>query len=239
VETKILIGLSTSEMGRRADFYDWLNALELPVGTIRTAAHGQSPARARNIIIRQGLEHNASHIFFIDDDCMVPPNTLTKLLSHNVDIVSGLYLMRNYPHLPIMFDVAQKDGKCRYDFLRTGMRGLRQVVNTGLGCALIKTDVFRAMPDPWVTLGELEKDHWCDDISFFLRAQEAGFKVHVDLDCPVGHVVTGIMWPNRKADGTWESVFDTNGTERVGIPQFSPTEEQVEEMIRNSGLSKV
>ena len=166
VDTKILIAVPTAEMARRADFYDYYNLLRKPIGSILTFAHGQSPARNRNLMIQQAIDHNCTHILFIDDDVAFEPDMLERLLAHDKDIVGGLYLMRNYPHHPIMFDEAQPDGRCLTHWLSDGETGLIEVVAQGLGCCLIKTKVFKTMQEPWIRLGELESDHWCDDIGF-------------------------------------------------------------------------
>lgn len=218
---KVMLGIPTAEMARRADFYDYVNLMNKPPNTVEMRSHGQSPARNRNLIIEQALHHECTHIFFLDDDVAFHPTILMNLLKHDLDIVSGLYLMRNYPHKPIMFDRANSNGTCRFKFLENGETGLVEVVATGLGCCLIKTDVFRNIEKPWIRLGELELDHWCDDIGFFLRVREAGYKIHVDLDNPVGHICSMIVWPDRR-DNKWLTVYDTSGEGVVSFPAVRP-----------------
>ena len=240
METKVAICIPTGEFARRADFYDYLAQLEKPAGTIMTAAHGQSPARNRNIMIRSALENNATHCLFLDDDMAFKPNLLNQLLAHDKDIVSGLYLMRNFPHNPVMFDKAYTDGRCRFSFLSPGKQGLVEVVNIGLGACLIKTDVFRNMPEPWITLGEAEKDHWCDDISFFNRARRAGYKMYVDLEAQSGHTISGIIWPNRDEAGNWHTMYTTGSPEAFQVPQRVPTAEELEKSaIESNAIEEV
>lgn len=215
---KILIGVPTAEMARRADFYDYYNMLEKPEGTICTFSHGQSPARGRNTIINQALEHDCSHIFFLDDDVAFKPDTLMKLLSHDVDMVTGLYLMRNFPHQPILFDYSDEQGRCRFVNLESQL-GLVEVNNAGLGCCLIKTEVFKKLDKPWIRLGQLEMDGWCDDIDFFQRARAAGFKLFCDFNIPVGHFASVTIWPNM-VDGKWQTVYDSFGKGQISIPQL-------------------
>ena len=225
---KVLIGVPTAEYARRADFYDYFNMLEKPEGTIITFCHGQSPARNRNLIIQQALEHNCTHVFFLDDDVAFKPDTLMRLLSHNVNMVTGLYLMRNYPHRPILFDYSNDKGECHHVTLEQ-QTGLIEVVNTGLGCVLINTEVFKAMEKPWITLGELERDHWCDDISFFNRARAAGFKLFCDFSILVGHFASVTVWPNM-IDGNWMTTYDSHGKGQVTFPQYK--EEKYHETVQ-------
>ncbi len=219
VDTKVLIAVPTAEMARRADFYDYFNLLEKPKGSIITFAHGQSPARNRNLMIQQAIEYDCTHILFIDDDVAFPPDMLIKLLAHDKDIVSGLYYMRSYPHTPICFDRAEADGRCGTHWLSDGESGLIEVVAVGLGCCLIKTKVFKTMQEPWIRLGELEVDHWCDDIGFFRRVREQGYKMYCDLDIKVGHMAQVTIWPSINQDGQWMTTYDTRGVGSITTPQ--------------------
>jgi hypothetical protein len=233
-DLKVVIALPTGEFARRADFYDYLNAIEKPEGTIIVTSHGQSPARNRNIMIKIALEQNASHILFIDDDMAFRPDNLKKLLGHDKDIVGGLYLHRNFPHLPIMFDEAYSDGRCKNTFLRTGTEGLIKVKNMGLGCALIKTEVFKTMPEPWITLGELEKDHWSDDISFFNRARGHGYEIFVDTDVVCGHIMSAIIWPHKDVNtGQWFTSYNTGSDQMFMVAQHMPNEEELKQQIKD------
>lgn len=230
-KVKVMIAIPTQEFARRADFYDYVNMLEKPEETVMTVSHGQSPARNRNIMIEQALNNDCTHILFLDDDMAFKPNLLNQLLAHDKDMVSGVYLMRNYPHFPVFFDQQFEDGRCKFSFLENGRKGLVEAVNTGLGACLIKTDVFRKMSEElgkvWITLGELEKDHWCDDIAFFNKCRKAGFHLYVDLDCPVGHMMTAIIWPDRATDGTWFTAYNTGSPEIFRVPQVIPNQEQL------------
>lgn len=200
--TKVMIAVVTAEYARRADFYDHIDALIKPEGTIMMRAHGQSPARNRNLIIAEALKDNCSHILFVDDDVIIPPSGLIELLIHDKDIVSGLYLMRHHPHNPIAFDKVDDDGKCKHLFLDNYKDvDLIEVVAAGLGCLLVKTDVFRKMEAPWIRLGELELDHWCDDLGFFKRAKEAGFTGWLDKTIHVGHICSMVVTPINSPEG--------------------------------------
>lgn len=227
MDNKILIAVPTAEMARRGDFYDYLNLLDKPLGTMLSMAHGQSPARNRNVMIDMGLANGCTHFLFIDDDVAFKPSLLKDLLKHDVDIVGGLYYMRSYPHTPIAFDIVMPDGRCMTRFLNDGDSGLVEVVGMGLGCCLIKAQVFRDMERPWIRLGELEPDHWCDDLGFFKRVREKGYKIHLDLDVMVGHMAQVIVWPT-KMDGKWMTTYDTKGRGVASIPQSTKPMESVE-----------
>lgn len=222
METKVLIGIPTGEYGRRADFWDYMNQLDKRQGTMIMSVHGQSPARSRNLMIEQAIVNNCSHVLFIDDDMAFKASALEQLLAHDKDIVSGLYIGRMYPHNPLIFDEMYEGGKSRYYYLTPEVKGLIEVVAAGLGFCLIKTEVFHKLEKPWIRLGELDKDHWCDDIGFFKRVREAGIKVHCDTDCMCGHIGSLVIWPQKNDRGEWLSGYDTGGQTVIGVPAFNP-----------------
>ncbi len=223
---KVLIGLSTGEFIRKANFLPWFLGIDKPAGSLMTTVHGQSPAQARNIIIQQALDNNCTHVLFLDDDMEFPPDTLMKLLGHNVDGVMGLYLMRTYPHFPVAFDRAFPNGFNKFMYLSPEVTGLVPITNGGLGCVLIKTEVFKKMQKPWVTLGEIDKEGWCDDVSFFNRYREAGFKLYLDTNLRVGHMTTITLYPDYINDRWMTNYKHINGN--VLVPQVIPTDEDTE-----------
>jgi hypothetical protein len=223
VDNKILIGLLTQEYARRADFYDYFNLLEKPANATVIYSHDRSPASGRNRIIEAAIEYNFSHILFMDDDMAPKKNALSQLLEHDVDIVSSLYLNRAYPHIPLAFDIADESGAAFPVYLTPNMPRLIPIVAAGLGFVLIKTDVFKRMEKPWVRLGELNPEHWCDDMGFFHRARkEATNDIWLDTECRVGHMGTMLIYPNYEADGKWYSGYDTQGKGCVNIAMELP-----------------
>lgn len=228
---KIMVAVPTAGYIRYAPFFDHYNQLIKPDGTLCTFSHGASPAKGRNMMIETAIENNCTHILFLDDDVAPPPDALQKLIIHDKDIVTGLMLMRNYPHLPLIFDEMFSDGKNKHMFLSEGISGLVEITNCGLGCVLIKTNVFKVMEKPWITLGELEKDGWCDDISFFNRARLAGFQIYCDLDVRVGHMSQVMLTPNC-VDGRWFTVYNTGSLDAIQVPQIVP---MVSDKSNNSG----
>ncbi len=224
---KVLVALITGEYIRQASFLPSFIGLQRPYNSVISTVHGQSPAAGRNIIIKQAIENDCTHIFFMDDDMVFPPDTLTRLLARKKDIVSALYLLRSFPHRAAFFDKAYPDGKNKFMPLTPGLSGLVKGTNAGFGAVLIRTEVFKHMEEPWVRLGEIEKDGWCDDVGFFNRARSAGYDVWCDLDAPVGHMHSSIIWPENM-DGSWFTNYK-HGNGNVRINQNVPTSEEISE----------
>lgn len=220
----VMIGVPTSIHARRADFYDYLNRMDKPNCVILNP-HGSSPAFSRNRIIDCAIETDCTHIMFIDDDMAFPADMLTRLLAHDKDIVTGLYYYKHYVHQPLIFDHFNKKGYAFPIFLHPGMSSLIKIAACGFGCCLVKTSIFKNMQKPYIRLGELDAEQWCDDIGFFWRLKQE--KITDDIWCDttlhVGHMAEVIVWPSRDPDGSWYTLYDTNnpmnGTGNIKVPQ--------------------
>lgn len=219
MERKILVGIPTQEYARRADFYDYLHILNRSVDTLIFITHDRSPANGRNIMVEEARRNNCTHICFIDDDMAFKPDTLDLLLKHDVDVVSGLYFSRSFPHQPLIFDSFDEEGHAFFHYLDDSKSsGLIPIAAAGLGFCLIKLSVFDKLIKPYFRLGELDPEQWCDDIGFFFRLNKLGIKCYCDLDCKVGHIGTMVVWPNYN-DGKWMTGYDTNGKMLVNVPR--------------------
>lgn len=151
----------------------------------------------RNELVQDALvARDITHLWFLDDDMKFPPNTLERLLAHDVDIVSALAFGRAWPYKPNA--LLRDAGRARYDQYAplwvwdAEPRGLLRVDATGLACQLCKVGVFREMEPPWFdhqiwneggkirALGE--------DFVFCERAIEAGFDIYTDTSLPIEHL---------------------------------------------------
>lgn len=221
---KVLVGVPTAEAARHSNFYDYYNQLERPEGTLHMFARGQSPARGRNMIIQAAIDNECTHVFFLDDDVIPPSDIIVKLLAHDKDVVTGLYPMRDFPHYPVAFNKRFDNGFNRYIHLKPEINGLIEITNCGFGCVLIKMGVFDLVKKPWVTLGELEADGWCDDIAFFNKVGDAGIKMFCDTTVLVDHMMT-VFAGFRKVNDNWVINYDIRGKGNCQFPISYPAAE--------------
>lgn len=210
---KILIGLPSTEGIRHAQCIDYFDNMTKPKGSIIMRLHLQSPAQARNMMIERALAEDCTHVFFMDDDICPMPDTLTKLYEQDLPAVGGLYCSRQYPHRPFIFEEAENE-QVKYMDISDKKDQLIKVDATGLGCFLISTWPLRFMERPWIRLGEIEKDGWCDDIGFFNRLRKQKVSIYVDLSVSVGHVASTIVQP-FSVDGKWKTGYRTYSNEVV------------------------
>lgn len=145
---------------------------------------------ARNEIVKSTLTRypEATHLFFIDDDICVPPDGLLRLLSHNLPVVTGMYVQRALPTLPVVF---RRDKNGHHVHLTKFCTGLQEVDGCGAGCLLIRTDVLRAIEatgEPWFNF---PKSGISEDLAFCERVKKLGYPIVLDLDVRCTHL--GIM----------------------------------------------
>lgn len=129
------------------------------------------------------LEREATHLCFIDDDMVfsdaVIPRLVSRIYSDKLDIVTVNYMVKEEP--PTTFTAIGLDGSR----VRTTAesQGIEEVAANGFGVSIISAEVFRKVPKPWF-MPTWTKDHGysTEDVPFFRKAREAGFKVYVDHD---------------------------------------------------------
>jgi hypothetical protein len=146
-------------------------------------AEGHLPD-VRNELAAQVLEWGADVQLCVDADQTFPEDTLHRLLAHDLDIVGA-----NYPRrMPMGAPTAALDGQPVET--RPDSPALQEVDSIGLGVCLIRTEVYRRLPEPWFTFPIKEGRHRGEDVAFCEAARAAGFKVYVDHDLSrqVGHI---------------------------------------------------
>jgi GT2 family glycosyltransferase len=137
------------------------------------------------------------YLMWIDSDCLFSPQHFMKLLSHDKDIVSGIYLMEGGEALASVKEWDEEyfvKHKC-FQFMNIAdlqeKNELIEVSYTGMGFMLIKKGVFESMEYPWFRpikkhIGDMV-DFTMEDVGFCLTAKERGYKVWIDPQVRVGH----------------------------------------------------
>ena len=153
---------------------------------------GMLPAEAREAITKYALKAGAKYIFFVDDDMLLPPDTLYRLNQRmqtlpDAAIVSGIYSSKFEPVEPFVY---KKFGTGAYwDFKKDAVE---QVWAVGAGCLLVNLEYVKKMKEPyWLDeYGEINgrPTFLGQDINFCHKIQkEAGGKVYIDSAINCGH----------------------------------------------------
>ena len=208
-----VIGVSSGEVGRHASFYDELTHVNRPDGTIITHAIGLYINENRNQIANHAIELGAEWIWYVDDDHCFHPDTLERLLAHRVDIVSGIYVKRVSPFLPVLYDKADESGELIKHTFTSQDVGLKPVLAVGAGCLLVNTRVHKALGTPyWRFSYNSQGGLNGEDIDFCQRARAHGFTIWCDMDAPIGHYITAVAYPYQETPGAWTlRILDSKG----------------------------
>lgn len=202
---KILICVPMKPIqARYVDFFRNTDKIEAPAGfdIVKEYIPGWFPHYNRNEGVNIARDMKASHIFFLDDDVICPPDVLIRLVKHDVSVVSANMLYRCPPFNAYMYD--QTDGEGRTALIelpehKEGKDPLRVVDTVGAGALLIKTDVFNDLRFPWWEINQSIKT---DDILLCKKLKDKGIPIYYDLSTYVGHISECTVWPCFE-DGEW------------------------------------
>lgn len=146
---------------------------------------GSVVCELRTQLANEALESNATHILWLDSDMHFPPYVVEKFLRHNKDIVAANYSTRYSPYQSVAF-VDPNNIEKRL----TEKSGLHKIWAVGMGCMLVKADVFKELPKPWFA-HEYNKNldtHSGEDIYFCNQAMHHGYDVYIDADIQLAHI---------------------------------------------------
>lgn len=147
--------------------------------------------RARNNITDAAIANEFDYILMLDDDMIVPPDLVQRLIDHDKDVIGALYFQRGGQYKPVLMNrpdpapgmhtahfVLPQDPRINEN------RGLHQFDVIGGGCMLFKTHVFNKILQPYF---ETERNLGTD-ISICGRLKDAGFEIWADTSIELGHV---------------------------------------------------
>lgn len=138
-------------------------------------------AVSRNACVAMAQEAKADYLFFLDSDMDIPPDTITRLLSHNKDIIGANYRKRTEN---IVFSGVENVNKPE-DLTD---HGLLPAMLIPTGCLLIRMSVFDHLSRPYFLFalrdfeGKEEKSIFGEDYVFSVRVINAGYQLWFDMD---------------------------------------------------------
>lgn len=185
VKKKILIAIPTAKYIEPQTFksiYD----LEVPDGYETTFQFffGYQVDQVRNLIADWTIK-GFDYLFSVDSDITFESDTLKKLLSHDKDIVSGIYRQRLDYEILEIYDKNLRN--LNYDQIKSD---LFEIGGCGFGCVLIKSDAFKRVSYPQFEYHSAldHKDTFSEDIDFCKKTRAAGSSIWVDKTILCGHI---------------------------------------------------
>lgn len=146
---------------------------------------------SRENLVAAALHFNADYIMFLDSDQSIEPDTVDRMAQHLIngeDIVTALIFRKDPPFQPCIFK-SQKELPNHqialeyYDVDQEDLTKPFYVESCGLGCAMIKLDVFKNIAQPWF----LPRPYTGEDIAFMWDVKQKGYKILCDPTINIGH----------------------------------------------------
>ena len=213
---KILIAVPTFET-IYPDTYQSIYALETGGHETQFAfVRGYDCATARNRIAQKAIDTGADYVLSVDNDVVLPKRVLAEMLEDPQDVTLGWYAHRGADNrytgrVSVCREYDPKSGT-RYQSYPTEseytaaelaeMRGLGtkkfRIHGGGMGCALIRTDVFKKLKYPWYKWVAYDNDHrgmLSEDLYFCNQCIAEYIPIYSDARAGCGHMFRYVQWP--------------------------------------------
>lgn len=158
-------------IGASRDKYRTVGAPMGPRVAIRTA---------RNIYVQMAQERKTTHLLFIDDDIVMPPDLIDRLLDVQKPVVGALCYRND--RIPAVF-TGNMAGE--FPYFDHPKQGAFPVWAVGTGAMLIEMRVFEAMEEPWFYY---ERNKRTMDVNFCRDVHGARFDVWCSADAAVKQI---------------------------------------------------
>lgn len=160
---------------------------------------GYDVAMSRNKMANKALEVGADYILMVDNDVVLPKDTLKLLMEDIKPVCLGVYPYRPKEAGSVDRTIIFKNEKDFYSIEEMYAMEPKKILVPagGLGCALISTKVFDKLSYPWfVWSGNiLNRDKECsEDVYFCKQCKAHGIPVYADFRVRCGHAVRFIKY---------------------------------------------
>ena len=178
-------------------FVQSLLFMDRPEDTRCVLASGSLVYDSRNELLRMAKEADADRILFVDSDMQFEPDLLTRLgedIDNGCEIVAPLCFKRKPPFTPVIYSqmyLKEEDGKkiptaqIIHDYPPADLFPVEAV---GFGCVLMTMDAVKKVTDKFGQWPFMPAAGFGEDMSFCMRAREAGVQIWCDSRVRVGHV---------------------------------------------------
>lgn len=146
---------------------------------------------SRDAIALHAIENDYDYVLYVDSDMVFTSEDVKRLVAHDTDICSGLYLTRHGENENVCYSkiITRRRFPYRQPELihDTKTSGYGSVAAVGFGFCLIKCSALKSMFKRYKSLFE---PNWGvgEDIAFCIRARKCGYEIFADRDVNLGHI---------------------------------------------------
>ena len=149
---------------------------------------------ARDKIAMDAIENNCDYIMWLDSDMIYPANIISKLMSHNKDLCTGIYCKRVEPYTPCIYKLNEDKLVAYTDYEENK---LFKVEAAGFGCMLTKVSALKKIYEKFGGFFFPVNGIGGEDLSFLRRAKDLGYELWCDSSIVCGHIGYQICVPDR------------------------------------------
>ncbi len=184
----------------KEDYYNLIKSFEISVKRIKYLPKARDRIiKSRNLLINETIDKQYDYFLSLEQDVIPPKDVIEKLLKHKKLVIAGIYplvhtingkkvlkssVWMNYdPKTKLMYRV-------KNNFILNNPY-LFEISATGLGCVLIKREVFEKIKfryDP--------NTEGFDDVFFSKDLRENNIKLYSDFGVLCKHLLGGTSWEN-------------------------------------------
>ena len=187
---RILIAIPTAK-NIEPETYKSIYDLIVPEGYQTTFQYfyGYNIDQVRNLIA-DWVVKGYDYLFSVDSDISFAPDTLVKLLAHDKDLVSGLYIQRKPgQHILELYENNNTGGVSNIPYGKIKGKGLVEIASCGFGCVLVKSQVLKAVGYPQFKYHSAvdHRNTISEDVDFCRKATNKGFCLWADTSIQCNH----------------------------------------------------
>lgn len=232
---RILIAIPTARY-IEPDTFKSIYDLEVPDGYVTDFQYfyGYRVDQVRNLIADWAVR-GYDYLFAVDHDVTFPRDTLKKLISHDKDLVSGIYRQRLPAQAIEIYDLDQR----RMDISQLVGQKLVQIGGCGFGCVLVKKEVLAGVGYPQFEY-HVALDHRntiSEDTDFCKKAMNHGFTLWVDPSILCGHIGSTTMYVELPDTSTVLNLIETRLRELRSMDLMPKDHVDYLRKMRNDGSS--
>lgn len=154
--------------------------------------NGQIVDDARTAMAEEAVRRGVDYLLMVDADVVLPEHAIATLVRDGLDVCMGYYPrglrddgMTNVIRLGAS-DYRDSIPGSELAALREKGVDTLKVKGNGLGCALVRTGVFKRIGDPWFNF--VRRQQFSEDYWFCRQCTNAGIDLHVDTRVACGHI---------------------------------------------------